>query len=235
MILSSRFAVSVVAVSALVYSAGLLAQVIPAKITHVDPVYPEQARQARIQGTVVVQVTVGTDGRVSNARVLRSIPMLDQAALDAVRQWVYDARAMSAPVTLRVTVPFGVSAPAATIATPPLRSPQALPPARTPPGTVATLPRMVAINGDLLKKVQAFAQSTTRRIWGIRHERLFIQSNRAMLASFIVRNDPKRDEPLTDTVSILCGDDTLDLQCVRVRVTAVGKEVAQEGAPSGLY
>jgi TonB family protein len=76
-------------------------------------VYPEQARQARIQGTVIVQITVGTDGRVSNARVIRSIPMLDQAALDAVKQWVYDPSAIKAPVTLTVSVPFGVNAPPA--------------------------------------------------------------------------------------------------------------------------
>jgi TonB family protein len=94
----------------------------PAKITHVDPVYPEQARQARIQGSVIVQITVGTDGRVSNARVIRSLPMLDQAALDAVKQWVYDAGAIKAPVILTVTVPFTTDVPSATIAPPPAAS-----------------------------------------------------------------------------------------------------------------
>jgi TonB family protein len=88
----------------------------PAKITHVDPVYPEQARQARVQGIVMVQITIGADGRVSNARVIRSIPMLDEAAVNAVRQWVYDAATIKAPVTLTVTVPFAITAPPETSA-----------------------------------------------------------------------------------------------------------------------
>ena len=130
MIHSSRFAVSLLAVSVLVYSAGLPAQVVPAKITHVDPVYPEQARQAGVVGTVMVQITVGTDGRVSNARVIRSVPLLDQAALDAVKQWVYYAGALAAPVTLTVSVPFSGRAPAVA---PRLAAPVAPPPAGTRP------------------------------------------------------------------------------------------------------
>ena len=133
MALSSRSAGSLLAAVVLAgsYSFGLLAQQpgTPPKIRHVDPVHPEEARQARIQGVVIVQITVGTDGRVSNSRVIRSIPLLDQAALTAVKQWVYDASAIKAPVTLTVTVPFGVAVPQATIATPPARPAPAGPPA----------------------------------------------------------------------------------------------------------
>jgi protein TonB len=82
------------------------------KITHVDPVYPEQARDARIQGLVGVQITVGTDGRVSSARLGPTIPMLGQAALDAVKQWVYDPATIKTPVTLAVSVWFSVAIPA---------------------------------------------------------------------------------------------------------------------------
>ena len=91
----------------------------PKKIKHVDPVYPEQAQRMRVQGAVIVEITVGTDGRVTNARVLRSIPLLDQAALDAVKGWVYDASGLGAPVRMTVTVPFGVSVPAVQPAAPP--------------------------------------------------------------------------------------------------------------------
>src|SRR5689334_10628134 len=51
----------------------------PVKIKHVDPVYPEIAQSARIQGVVIVEATIGPSGLVTNARVLRSIPLLDQA------------------------------------------------------------------------------------------------------------------------------------------------------------
>ena len=61
----------------------------PALITRVEPVYPGVAVSARIQGVVVLEATVGRDGRVEDVRVLRSIPLLDKAATDAVRQWRY--------------------------------------------------------------------------------------------------------------------------------------------------
>jgi protein TonB len=62
----------------------------PRKLTHVDPVYPDDARKAGVRGAVILELTIGADGTVSDARVLRSIPLLDAAAVDAVRQWVYE-------------------------------------------------------------------------------------------------------------------------------------------------
>ena len=59
----------------------------PTKLANALPVYPEVARLARVQGVVIVEALIGTDGAVSVARILRSIPLLDQAALDAVYQW----------------------------------------------------------------------------------------------------------------------------------------------------
>jgi TonB family protein len=88
------------------------------KITDVAPVYPEEARRARVEGTVQLRIQIGTDGRVTDARVIRSIPQLDQAALDAVRQWVYDASRLRRPLSLRVAVPFVLpktTAPAASV------------------------------------------------------------------------------------------------------------------------
>ena len=55
--------------------------------TYVPPVYPQIAQAARVAGEVVLEATIGADGRLSDLRVLRSIPLLDQAALDAARQW----------------------------------------------------------------------------------------------------------------------------------------------------
>ena len=55
----------------------------------VPPVYPGLARQARIQGTVKVQVVVGADGLVLNVKLLSGHPLLAPAALEAVKQYVY--------------------------------------------------------------------------------------------------------------------------------------------------
>jgi protein TonB len=81
----------------------------PRKIHHVTPAMPEEAVKAGIQGIVIVEITVAEDGSVQNPRVLRSIPMLDQAALNAVGQWRYEPPLLNGqpvPVILTVTVPF---------------------------------------------------------------------------------------------------------------------------------
>jgi len=62
----------------------------PQKTKHVAPVYPPEAKDAHVQGAVVIQARVEPDGRISHARVLRSIAQLDQAALDAVMRWEFE-------------------------------------------------------------------------------------------------------------------------------------------------
>jgi len=62
----------------------------PRKIYDVRPVWPAEARRAGVQGIVIVEFTIGIDGAVADARILRGIPLLDQAALDCVRQWRYE-------------------------------------------------------------------------------------------------------------------------------------------------
>jgi TonB family protein len=61
----------------------------PVKITDVRPVYPQPARDAGVQGVVIVEARIEPDGHIGSAQILRSIPMLDQAALDAVYQWEF--------------------------------------------------------------------------------------------------------------------------------------------------
>ena len=83
----------------------------PVKIRDVKPIYPEEALQARVQGTVIIEATIDETGKVSNARILRSIPLFDQSALDAVRQWEYTPTVLSGrpvPVILITTVPFRI-------------------------------------------------------------------------------------------------------------------------------
>ena len=81
----------------------------PTKIKDVRPVYPPDALDARIQGVVIIEATVDGDGRVADAKVLRSIPQLDDAALTAVRQWEFTSTSVNGvpvPVIMTVTVNF---------------------------------------------------------------------------------------------------------------------------------
>jgi protein TonB len=75
----------------------------------VTPEYPALARAAGVQGVVILEVVLGTDGRVADAKVLRSIQMLDQAAIDAVSQWEYTPTLLNGVATeviMTVTVNF---------------------------------------------------------------------------------------------------------------------------------
>jgi protein TonB len=81
----------------------------PTKIKDVRPLYPPEAMAARVEGVVILEATIGVDGRVTNARVLRSIPLLDQSALDAVRQWEFTPTRLNGapvPIIMSVTVNF---------------------------------------------------------------------------------------------------------------------------------
>jgi TonB family protein len=62
----------------------------PKLLKRVPPVYPEIARQRKVEGAVVVEATTDIYGRVQNVRIINSIRLLDQAAIEAVRQWVYE-------------------------------------------------------------------------------------------------------------------------------------------------
>jgi protein TonB len=58
-------------------------------VRKVQPNYPPLAKQARIQGAVVLQAVIGKDGSIQNLRAVSGHPMLIQSAIDAVRQWKY--------------------------------------------------------------------------------------------------------------------------------------------------
>jgi len=83
----------------------------PRKLLDVRPAYPPEAQAARITGIVILEAVIGTDGRVTDARVLRSIPLLDTAAIEAVRQWRYEPTMLDrkpVPVIMTVTVNFSL-------------------------------------------------------------------------------------------------------------------------------
>ena len=82
---------------------------VPAKIQHVSPVYPQEAQDARVSGIVIIEATINVEGSVDTAKVLKSIPMLDQAAVDAVKQWRFTPTVLNGapvPVIMTVTVNF---------------------------------------------------------------------------------------------------------------------------------
>jgi protein TonB len=81
-------------------------------VKDVKPVYPPIALSAKIQGVVIIEATIGADGRVESTRVIRSIPLLDQAALDAVRQWEFRPTLLNGvptPIVFSATVNFSLT------------------------------------------------------------------------------------------------------------------------------
>jgi periplasmic protein TonB len=83
-------------------SSGVMAGNLQDKVT---PQYPAIAKAARIQGTVVLQATISKDGTIQNLRVISGPPMLQQAALDAVRSWRYKPYLLNGePVEVETTV-----------------------------------------------------------------------------------------------------------------------------------
>jgi TonB family protein len=78
----------------------------PALLSKVDPVYPESARRAGVEGTVVLEASISETGRVLDVQVMRGLPMgLSEAAAEAVRHWQYrPARGRNGPIPSRKTV-----------------------------------------------------------------------------------------------------------------------------------
>ena len=84
----------------------------PKKLKNVNPSYPDIAKQARVQGVVILECTISPQGKVTDVKVLRGIPLLDAAAIEAVKQWVYSPTLLNGvpvPVIMTVTVNFRLS------------------------------------------------------------------------------------------------------------------------------
>jgi TonB family protein len=80
-------------------------RVMPTVIKEVKPRYTPEALDAGVQGFVEVEATI-TDGKVTDARVIRSLPMLDEAALEAVRQWEFSR--LPEPVKVNIELTFSL-------------------------------------------------------------------------------------------------------------------------------
>jgi len=86
----------------------------PKLLHEVKPVYPDLAVVARVRALVILEAQVGTDGHVKSVRMLRGQPLFDEAALAAVRQWVYQPLLLNGEPTefvLTVTMSFNLVTP----------------------------------------------------------------------------------------------------------------------------
>lgn len=83
----------------------------PRRTTYLAPVYPEVALKARVQGMVILEAVIDSEGNVTNVRVLRSVPLLDRAAIEAVREWKYEPTLLNGvpvPIIMTLTVHFSL-------------------------------------------------------------------------------------------------------------------------------
>jgi protein TonB len=84
---------------------------VPIKVKDVKPIYPAIAQSAKVQGVVIIEAIIDTAGKVVVSRVLRSIPLLDEAALASVNQWEFTPPLMNGepiPCIMTVTVNFSL-------------------------------------------------------------------------------------------------------------------------------
>jgi TonB family protein len=84
----------------------------PLQLVRADPVYPEEARAAGIEGVVLLELVIGEDGTVIDIDVVRSIPELDQSAIDAASQWEYEPTLLNGePVEVEIIVSIRFALP----------------------------------------------------------------------------------------------------------------------------
>jgi protein TonB len=84
----------------------------PKKMRDSAPVYPDVAKQARVEGVVILECVISPEGRVEGVKVLRGSPLLDDAAVTAVKNWVYSPTLLNGvpvAVVMTVTVSFKLS------------------------------------------------------------------------------------------------------------------------------
>jgi protein TonB len=83
----------------------------PELVKRVEPVYPDLAVMAKVTGTVILEAVVATDGSVESVKILRAVKFLEQASIDAVRQWRYKPLVLNGvptPFVLTVTLTFSI-------------------------------------------------------------------------------------------------------------------------------
>jgi periplasmic protein TonB len=93
----------------LIHVGGIISE--PRKLVHVPPEYPRIAREARVEGMVILEAIINERGDIERLKVLRSVALLDGAAMEAVRQWRYTPTTLNnvpVPVLMTITVTFSL-------------------------------------------------------------------------------------------------------------------------------
>ena len=149
----------------------------PNAIRRVEAQYPPEARSARAQGTVTVEAVIGTDGRVTDARVMQSVhPLLDEAAVAAVRQWQFQPSMLDGrPISVLHSVPVTFTPPPDPVKPPATvpGTPRSLPTSPPPPVKPADPPKETPPPRDLRAEAIADIHATLRRYEAAREARDF--------------------------------------------------------------
>ena len=178
----------------------------PVKIKDVKPVYPPQAHEARVQGTIIVEVVIDETGHVAKTTILRSIPLLDQAALDAVRQWEFRPTLLNGvaiPIVFTTVVTFSLA---------PERESQ------RPPLPADALERAAALFTEARTAIQSGgfreASSSMPTPWGQQYVRggLLIELARRELKAFADQAADDADTAFGMFLSLPGGGPNVDLQ-----------------------
>ncbi len=119
-------------------------------ISKVQPSYPPLARQARVQGTVVLKALIGKDGTVQNLTVISGHPMLTQSAIAAVKQWVYKPYLLNGkPVLVETTINVNFMLNGAPSEAQPAANMETASPATNAPVDVTSDPVLSALRQEL--------------------------------------------------------------------------------------
>jgi len=181
------------------------AEMVPLK--RVEPVYPESAKEAGIHGIVLMQVVVDKEGNVSKVKIIKGVPQLDQAAIDAVRQWVYKPTHLNGkPVSVITTVSMVFRLPAGIPKTAPKDSSKSMvvQQSNQPVGTADLPPGSDGPNQepDLVKRVEPVYPEAARRAGtaGIVQMRLAIDEEGKVSQVKIVKGHPQLDQAAIEAV-----------------------------------
>lgn len=185
----------------------------PVKTRDVKPVYPADAQAARVQGVVILEVTIDTTGNVSSGRVLRGQPMLDQAALDAVNQWQFQPTTLNGvyvPVIMTVTVNFTLQPDSALQAQQGqmVYAPGQPPPPPPPPAQLVNGQAPVRVGGNIKppKKIRDVspvypAQAMADRVQGVVILEATIDSIGNVVNARVLKSLPALDQAAVEAVN----------------------------------